>query len=114
MTARLLATTQFAVGVALLSRPRRVLALTGEAPTSLVRLLGLRLTAQGAYAVAAPTAGTMLAGGVVDALHGASMAAVAVAGRRYRRPALASSAFALASAAASVGIARSRHHAEGS
>lgn len=91
-------------------RPRRAADLAAgagrPAPTWLVRLLGARTALQGAVVgrVHGPDdrRRALRAGAAVDALHGASMVAAAVALPRYRRSAAVSAAMALSSAALGV------------
>jgi hypothetical protein len=98
---------QGVVGTALLSFPRpaaRAAAGAGDpAPPGVVRVLGLRMAAQAALAGLALGAGrgvkaVLKAGATVDALHAASMMAVAAGMPRYRRSALISGGLATGSA----------------
>jgi hypothetical protein len=89
-------------GLALLFRPRRVVAaLCPEYPPSrlwVVRVLGARLVAQHAVVLVAPEAAVVQAASAVDLLHAASMVPL-LAIRRYRRAALISGGVAAAYAA---------------
>ena len=94
----------------MLARPGLVARLSGgssgAAPAAwLVRVLGLRLLAQGAALLARPTRATEAANAAIDAAHGVSMLIVAVASRRYRRAAVTSAAAAAVSATAAAGLA---------
>lgn len=92
------------LGVGLLAWPARlatVASFGGRPPAGwLVRLLGARMLAQSAVELARTTPTVVRLGAAVDALHAASM--LAVAGRRpgYRHAALTSAAIAATSAAA--------------
>ena len=55
-----------------------------------VRMLGARQLAQAGLSVAAPTAPLLRLGAGTDAAHALSMAALALAGPKWRRPALVS------------------------
>ena len=98
------------VGGMLLIRPAPVARAVGgrgsPPPPWAVRLLGGRLLVQGAAALYWPSPAMARADAAVDAVHGASMLAVATVSTRYRRAALTSAASAAASAFASVRIAR--------
>lgn len=59
-------------------------------PTSIARVLGGRLLAQGVAELALPRARVLIAGSVIDLLHAVSMIATAVLTPRYRRVAVAS------------------------
>jgi hypothetical protein len=71
-----------------------------------VRVLGARQLAQAGLTVAAPTAPLLAAGAGIDALHALSMAVLAVADRRWRRPAVVSGLTAAAFAACGALAAR--------
>jgi hypothetical protein len=71
-----------------------------------VRVLGARQLAQAGLTVAAPTAPLLAAGAGTDALHALSMAVLAVADRRWRRPAVVSGLTAAAFAACGALAAR--------
>lgn len=91
------------LGAATLVRPAAVAGVvSGGAstpPAGVVRVLGGRQLVQGVAVAVRPGRRFLLTGGsVVDALHAASMIAVARWRPRYRRPALASAAVAGASA----------------
>lgn len=97
-------------GAALLHDPGPMItALTG-APVSgreraVARVLGARQVAQAAVCGLAPTRGLIQAGGAVDAVHAASMLALAGAKPRLRRALLAETAIAVVLAlAAAVGV----------
>ena len=64
----------------------------------IVRVLGARMVLQHGLALTRPTRGVVLAGSAVDALHAASMVALCLGWRRYRRPALVSAVSAAVSA----------------
>jgi len=108
------ALAQAATGTVLLTRPEALVALvsgTGAHPANwIVRVLGARMAAQGCVVAARPGRVLLLGGAAVDAVHAASMALVARAEPRYRRPAIASALaatlFAAASAAAAAGERR--------
>jgi hypothetical protein len=71
-----------------------------------VRVLGARQLAQAGLTVAAPTAPLLAAGAGTDALHALSMAVLALADRRWRRPAVVSGLTAAAFAACGALAAR--------
>jgi hypothetical protein len=71
-----------------------------------VRVLGARQLAQAGLTVAAPTAPLLTAGAGTDALHALSMAVLALADRRWRRPAVVSGLTAAAFAACGALAAR--------
>jgi hypothetical protein len=80
---------------------------SGARPGStIIRLLGARLVAQGVAQLARPSAGTMHAVAAVEALHGSSMLGLAVLSSGYRRPALIAAAAAGLSGAAELAAAR--------
>ncbi len=89
-------------GLALLTRPRRVIAaLCPEFPASrlwIVRVLGVRLVAQHAVVLLAPEAPVVRIASAVDLLHAATMV-LPLASARYRRAALISGGVAAAYAA---------------
>jgi hypothetical protein len=60
----------------------------------LLRALGARDLGQAVLAATAPPAALLRLGAAVDALHAASMYALAVVSRDYRRPALTAAAIA--------------------
>jgi hypothetical protein len=99
---RVLAGAGAAWGVALLARPRRVVAaLCPEFPASrlwLVRVLGARLVAQHAVVLLAPEAPVVRVASAVDLAHAASMVPL-LASARYRRAALISGGVAAVYAA---------------
>lgn len=72
-----------------------------------VRVLGARQLVQAGLSLAAPTAPLLAAGAGTDALHALSMAVLALADRRWRRPAVVSGLIA-ASFAAGGGLAARR------
>lgn len=94
------------LALGLLLRPRRLAAAAGfggRPPAAwLVRLLGTRMLAQSGLELARTTRQVLRAGAAVDALHAASMLAVAARRAGYRRGALVSAAVAAASAAATL------------
>ncbi len=69
-------------------------------------MLGARQVAQAALAVSFPDEPLLGLGAGVDAAHALSMAALALNGSRWRRPALVSGVIAVAFAAAGVLAAR--------
>ena len=71
-----------------------------------VRVLGARQLAQAGLCASAPTPPLLALGAGVDAAHALSMAALALAGRRWRRPAIVSGLIATAFAAAGALAAR--------
>jgi hypothetical protein len=81
---------------------------------TVVRVLGARQLAQAALSAAAPTAPVLAAGAGTDALHALSMAVLALAGRRWRRPAavsgLTAAAFAACGALAASRAAQPIYH----
>lgn len=99
---------QGAFGVTLLAFPRPIAeraAGKGTPPPSwLVRVLGLRLLGQGGWLAAHPSEDVLVLGTVVDAVHGSTMAAAAVASRSHRRSASVAAAVALVSIAIGVSM----------
>ncbi len=99
---RLLAGAGGAWGLALLTRPRRVVAaLCPELPESriwVVRVLGARLVAQHAVVLLAPERPVVEAASAVDLVHAVSMVPL-LGFDRYRRAALISGGIAAAYAA---------------
>ena len=71
-----------------------------------VRVLGARQVAQAGLAVSFPDEPLLGLGAGVDAAHALSMAALALTGSRWRRPALVSGLIAIAFAAAGMLAAR--------
>lgn len=112
--ARLLSVAGFAAGLAMVTRPADVAAAVAPAfPRErlwIARVLGLRLVAQHALVLAAPTAPRLQLAAAVDGLHAASMLPVLVL-PRYRRAALVTGGLGALSAttalAASSGRGRS-------
>jgi hypothetical protein len=108
--ARALPVAQALAGAALVIRPGRVAQAVrgaGDPPPSwLVRVLGVRLLAQGIAASVWPRPATAALSATVDATHGASMVLAAIS-PRFRRAALLSAATSLASAAISARAATS-------
>jgi hypothetical protein len=98
---RLLATAGASIGLALLTRPRRVLDAVAPAfPRErdwLVRALGGRMLAQHAAVLVRPERDLVGAGAAVDLLHAASMLPF-LTSPRYGRAARISAAVALGSA----------------
>jgi hypothetical protein len=96
---RLLAGAGLGWGVALLIRPRELVArLCPEFPESrvwVVRVLGARIVAQNAVVLATPRTPVARSAAVVDAVHAASMLPL-LGSRRYRRAALVSGGVAAA------------------
>jgi hypothetical protein len=84
----------------LLGGPLKPAARTG------VRVLGARQLAQAGLTAAAPTPALLAAGAGTDALHALSMAVLALADRRWRRPAVVSGLTATAFAAGGALAAR--------
>jgi hypothetical protein len=71
-----------------------------------VRVLGARQLAQAAVGAAAPSARLLALGAGADGAHALSMAVLALAGRRWRRPAMVSGLIATAFAAGGALAAR--------
>jgi hypothetical protein len=69
------------------------------APPWVVRLLGVRVAGQGLLLLVRPSRPVVTLGCLVDAVHGTSMVATAVASPDYRRSAALSGAIAAASVA---------------
>src|SRR5206468_6181106 len=92
------------LAVGLLLEPERLVAVVGRGGRQparwLVRLLGARMLAQSGLELARTTRPVLRAGSAIDALHAASMLALAARRPDYRRSALASAAVAAGSAAA--------------
>jgi hypothetical protein len=90
--------------------PARVAALAagnGTRPAStIIRLLGARMAAQGVAQLVRPSAGMAQLVAVVEGLHGSSMVGLAVLSPRYRRPALIAAAVAGLSGAAELAATR--------
>ncbi len=105
---RVLSGVGAAWGLALLLRPRQVVAaLCPELPRSriwVVRVLGARLVAQHAAVLAAPDAPLVRAASAVYLLHAVSMVPL-LRSARYRRPALISGGVAAAYAALAPAVA---------
>lgn len=78
----------------------------GPGALRVVRVLGARQLAQAGLCVPAPTPTLLALGAGVDAAHALSMAALALAGRRWRRPAMVSGLIAAAFAVAGARAAR--------
>lgn len=102
---QLLGAVQVCVGVTLVARPQTVLnALAGPDTASarrIARVLGVRLTVQGAAVGLSGNDAVIKAGGAVDTVHAASMLLIAALSHSWRRAAVASAAFAGAAALAS-------------
>jgi len=86
-------------GAGCLAAPAAVGRVLGLAPGDrrarlLLRLLGARDLGQAALAATAPPPALLRLGAGVDALHAASMVALAAVSPHYRRPALTSAAIA--------------------
>jgi hypothetical protein len=94
--------THAVLGAVLTSRPSEVARVAAGKhalpPLWVVRVLGIRLLAQGLAELARPTAGVLNCAAGVDAIHALSMIGVA-ATARHRRVALVSGAVAGVSAA---------------
>jgi hypothetical protein len=101
---RLVSASRALLALGLLLQPERLAMLVGHGgrlPARwLVRLLGARMLAQSGLELARPTRPVLRAGTAVDALHAASMLALAARRPDYRRSALASAVVAAGSAAA--------------
>ena len=112
---RVLAAARACLGLLLVVVPRVVVRYVGGAapPAAVVRVLGARLVAQAVVAATHPEPYVVGVGAAVDAVHGASMIAAALALPRYRRSALFSAATAFASMAAAGVIYRSIRTREG-
>jgi hypothetical protein len=99
-----------AAGLLLIALPARVAALAagnGTRPASTItRLLGARIAAQGVAQLVRPSTATTQTVAVVEALHGSSMVGLAVLSPRYRRPALIAAAVAGLSGAAELAATR--------
>jgi hypothetical protein len=93
------------LGTALSSRPNEVARVVAgreaSPPSWVVRMLGVRLLAQGVAELVRPTCRVLLCAAGIDALHAASMIGVA-ADTRYRRCAIVSAAVAGTSAGLTV------------
>ena len=94
-------------GAGCVAAPATVGRLLGLAPGDrrarlLLRVLGARDLGQAVLAATAPPPALLRLGAGVDALHAASMVALAAVSPDYRRPAVTSSAMATAWTAASV------------
>jgi len=102
-TCRAISIARALLALALLARPDRIAKAAtfgGRLPAAwLIRLLGGRLLAQSGLELARTNRSVVRFGAAVDAVHAASMLAVAVGRPRYRKVALVSAALALASAA---------------
>lgn len=99
-------------GLLLLSRPEPVLAVMGphtpspELDRAVLRVLGSRQLAQAGVTLVLPGRPVLALGALVDALHAASMVAVAALDRDHRREGLLDASVAGAFAAASLTSAR--------
>ncbi|UQX87059.1 hypothetical protein M6D93_12160 [Jatrophihabitans telluris] len=102
---QMLGAAQACVGLVLLARPQAALnELTGPDARSarwIARILGARLSVQGSAVALSGSPVVIDVGGAVDAIHAASMLLIAARSPRWRRPTLASAAFAGAGAVAS-------------
>jgi hypothetical protein len=108
-SARLIGVANVALGAVLLIRPQEIAraAAGGEPPGAFwVRLLGGRYLVQGWAQLTWPEATVLQITAAVDALHAASMLALAAGRADYRRPALISAAVATGSAAITSRAAR--------
>jgi hypothetical protein len=101
---RLIRAGRALLAVGLLLQPERLAAVVGRGGRRparwLIRLLGARMLAQSGVELAHTTRPVLRAGSAIDALHAASMLALAARRPDYRRSALASAAVAAGSAAA--------------
>jgi hypothetical protein len=99
-------------GGVLICVPAQVLSLAGEVPSPaalrVLRVLGARHLGQAAVTAARPSPAALRAGGVVDMLHAASCAGLAMADVRWRRPATLGCLGAAALAAAGFAAAARR------
>ena len=98
---RVLAAAHSAQAALLLVQPAAVLRLVADQdvpPSWIVRLLGVRILAQGAAEFVRPRRDVLVLGVVVDLAHAASMVAAATVWPHYRRAALSSAGSAAASA----------------
>jgi hypothetical protein len=90
-------------GVVLLLRPGEVASLLGDRADrpidDVIRLLGARYLGQGTVVLAHPSRTVLRGAALVDALHAASMIALAASPFGHRRAALVSAAAGLAAAA---------------
>ena len=97
--------------------PARLIRLAGEVPSPssrrVLRLLGVRHLGQAAVTAARPGPAALRAGGVVDILHAASCAGLALADARWRRAAVLGCSGATALAAAGFAAARWTEHPAG-
>lgn len=78
-----------------------------------VRVLGARQLVQAGLSMAAPTGPVLAAGAGTDAVHALSMAVLALADRRWRRPAVVSGLTAAAFAVGGALAARRADRADG-
>jgi hypothetical protein len=110
VAARLFAGAGLGWGALLLARPRQLaLALAPEYPADrdpVIRVLGARVVVQAVAVLVRPSSGVLTAAAAVEAVHAASMGAVAAASPRYRRAALISGAVAAVSAGVAGALAR--------
>ena len=107
---RAAAAVQAVLGAVLLAQPVRIGQLVtgrrGQDPAAwLVRILGLRMLAQGTVELVRPGRKLVLAGAAVDFLHALSMVGVGLLWPRFRRAALVSASAATATAAAGAATA---------
>jgi hypothetical protein len=104
-------------GGVLVCVPAPLFRLTGAAPSPvacrLLRVLGARHLAQAAVTAARPGPASLRAGSVVDILHAASCAGLAVADPRWRRPAVLGGLSATALAATGLAAATLAEHPAG-
>ena len=104
------AAAQALLGAALLAQPVRIGQLVtagrGQDPAAwLVRILGLRMLAQGSVELLRPGRKLVLAGAAVDLCHALSMVGVGLVWPQFRRAALVSAGAATATAAAGAATA---------
>ena len=108
---RALGAASTAAGIVLLAWPHRV----GETVTSsedavpapwVVRVLGGRMVVQGVAEMIKPDQAVLVLSAITDALHSASMFALAAFDSTYRRPALTSACVAAANASGNAVVSR--------
>ena len=103
--------TRGALGVAYLTLPGRMTEVlgAGESGTAVwvARILGARHSAQALATAGHPPGAVLALGAEVDATHAATMLAVGVMSRRWRRPAVRDALIAAALAGAGLAAARS-------
>lgn len=113
LAARLLTAVRAGYGAALLWSPgpltrAAVGHATGPGPRTTARILGLRQLLQAGLTAGDPSPRALLLGAATDAAHAASMAALALTGRPWRRAALLDTLAAGTLAAAGLRAARGK------